>query len=429
MIIHLSSLSSFLDDNVHTWFEERGIQVALLGSLANDKSSIDRILGGEVKCCSAFMWDSGAVSVRNKKTEITLDMYASWVRGIMKSDVPITIVGLDVIGDAEASQKNYLDLKYKYGFGNGFLPVFHYGEDIHYLEFLIQEGFTYIGLGGVGAGDRLGQESLRDWLRTVLFVDGDGKTLRYPGIKFHGFAMTSEKTLKGFPLYSVDSATWVKNSAIGKILTPFGDWRVSNDPRGGIDYQHIKRAGPKTFERVKKWVNSLGVEWEDLIDGRREKHIVNTNFFKWIEDTWRWSPMVASRSVFSVIPKDSGRKEKRGKLSLGDLKPKSEFQIVEVTPTPDVPTTEKLSVGETKGHVPPLVELETVVSMVNQLKSKLQVTEETIKKNESPVVVEPKIDTKVLKAKIGSGTFATLICPHCAKPVEIKLSTGGGFEA
>jgi hypothetical protein len=428
MIIHLSSLSSFLDDGCHHWFEERGLKVSLLGSLANDKNSIDRILGGEIKCCANFMWDSGAVSVRNKKTEITLDMYANWVKNIKQTDVPITIVGLDVIGDAEASQQNYLKLKYDFGFGTNFLPVFHYGEDIHYLEFLIKEGFTYIGLGGVGAGDRLGQDSLRDWLRSLLLTESNG--LRYPGIKFHGFAMTSFRTLQEFPLYSVDSATWVKNSAIGKILTPWGDWRISNDPRSGYDTQHIKRAGPNTLKRIRDWVESLGLNWNELPEDRYQKHIVNTNYFKWIEDNWKWKPMISSTSVFSALGKED-KKVKRisEKISLASVKappPKEEIVeeliIEEVRPTEVTKEISQESIQTTPiFRKPPAFNPSVSDTLVSKLSIHIRQQQDIIKNDVSPVVTE-SIEP-LPTAKFGATTLTSIICPHCYKPFNLELKT------
>ena len=128
MTIHFSSLSSFLQDECNTWFEERDIKIGLLGSLANDKKVINEVLEGRVKCCKAFIWDSGAVSVRNKKTEITLPKFVEWVKQIPQSDIPVTIVALDVIGDPDVSQQNYMKLKYDYGFGNNFLPDFNFAS-------------------------------------------------------------------------------------------------------------------------------------------------------------------------------------------------------------------------------------------------------------------------------------------------------------
>ena len=335
MIIYVSSLSSFIDDGCAKWFEDRGEDVALLGSLANDRFHIDTILDGKIKCCKAFMWDSGAVSVRNKKTEIKLSDYVGWVKEIHQTEIPLTIVALDVIGDVEASHRNYMDLKYSYGFGNNFLPVFHYGEHWSYLETLIEkEGFDYIGLGGVGAGDRLGQNSLRDWLKQVFFVDGNCKDIRYPGIKFHGFAMTSDITLPMFPFHSVDSATWVKNSANGRILTPYGDFRISNDSRSGYDKLHFKRATPLKQQKVVEWIEAMGLTLDQVVNERYAKHIVNVNYFRWMEMKHNWNPAAYSDvSVLSDAVKSVDVKVKeKPKVSIKGLA-KQESMVIPNTQT------------------------------------------------------------------------------------------------
>jgi len=406
--IYLSSLSSFLDDGVHEWYNSHNIGVSLLGSLANDKNSIDRVLSGEIKSCENFMWDSGAISVRNNKTIITLEMYAEWVKPIIEvkhtSPMPVTIVGLDVIGDADASQHNYLELKYKYGFGNEFMPVLHYGEDISYLEFLIKEGFDYIGLGGVGAGDRLGQTGLRDWLKSLFFVNGDGRTLRYPGIKFHGFAITSEDTLAIVPLHSVDSATWVKNSAIGKILTPWGDFRVSEDPRSGYDLQHIKRAAPKTRERIVDWVESLDIPFDDVCSDkddakkcRYSRHVVNTNYFKWMEKNHNWEPSnVETVNIYSGLEKmgiSIPKKEETKKLKLIVKLPLSvpEKEVSQIDTT-----TQSLAAKLTPVIAPPL-------KMVIQ--------------SESSQIESSQIE----KSKVALSLTSLILCPHCSKPIHLDL--------
>jgi len=338
-------------------------------------------------------------------------------------------------------------LKYDYGFGNNFLPVYHYGEDFHYLEFLLKEGFDYIGLGGVGAGDRLGQKGLRDWLKAVFFVNSDGRTLRYPGIKFHGFAMTSEETLDTVPLYSTDSATWVKNSAIGKILTPWGDYRVSNDPRSGYDVQHIKKATPRTRQKIRDWVESLDIEWDKLPDGRYEKHIVNTNFFKWMEQNHEWTPMtVVSNTLYSGLQAaginlEARDKRQKQKLTFdrSQVKPIEEFSVKEVQPTPEklVVTSDMEDNSPVPMFKPSTIQKSPVKEDISKPKLSLTVLKPKVVEHEPVVIqttgpitdygvsIKTTIDPQGVAHTESSAMFGiTFACPHCFKPIEMKVKRG-----
>lgn len=457
MFIHFSSLSSFVDDGCHKWFEERGMQTSLLGSLANDRGMINEVLDGKIKCCRNFIWDSGAISVRNKKTEITLETYVGWVREIHKTEVPLTIVGLDVIGDPIASQRNYLRLKYDYGFGNAFMPAFHYGEDFSYLETLVEEGFDYIGLGGVGAGDRLGQEQLRDWVKTVMFVNGDGRTLRYPHVRWHGFAQTSKVTMNMFPYYSVDSAAWVKNSALGKILTPWGDWRASDDPRTGVDGQHIYRAGQKTLDRITNWINDFGFTLEQVVNGRFEKHIVNINYFLELEKNHAWKPSnVESGNIYSLIQHlgISPIKKENPKLDLNLFSIKTtELPLVKELPyipgCVDFTVDEELIIKEVeptmqKERSSPLDTLKSLQADLSKVPTPIApVVQEIPKLNLTPLVL-PQIEQKPLESisqsekisqpkpheptayvnsKFVSSVISMTTCPHCLKSIVFEVET------
>lgn len=306
MHIHFGSLSSFLQDGMQEWFDPRR-KLHLLGSLANDRAVIPEIISGVHPCVETVIIDSGAFSVRNSGRSVTLESYANQIMELSPLiKVPTTFVALDVIGDPQASQENYRRMMIEFGFGTEMMPVFHYGEDMRYLEWMVKEGYDYIGLGGVGTGDRLGQEQLRDWVKTVMFVNADGRTLRYPHVKWHGLAMTAEETLQMFPFYSVDSITWIRNSMLGRLLTPIGVFRASDDERAGSDAANIKRLPEITLKRLRAWLDSIEVNLDDCSDttakGRFQRHIVNINYYLNIQDNHNWQPnVVEDVNIFSIL--------------------------------------------------------------------------------------------------------------------------------
>ena len=88
-----------------------------------------------------IMLDSGAFSVWNMGK--TIDIY-KYIEFIKENNIEIYF-NLDVIGDVEGTKKNQKIME-----DNGLkpIPVFHYGEPFEYLDWLVKQGYTYIGIGG-----------------------------------------------------------------------------------------------------------------------------------------------------------------------------------------------------------------------------------------------------------------------------------------
>jgi hypothetical protein len=138
--------------------------------------------------------DSGAYSAYTQGVHISNIEYIDYVK---KFGLKV-YAGLDVIGDAEATYKNNLEMKEA---GLNPIPTYHYGEDISYLERYLKD-FDYVALGGV-AQLRF-YAKVKKWLDTCFFKIKD-----YPMKKIHGFAITNPRLLMRYPFYSVDSTAWL----------------------------------------------------------------------------------------------------------------------------------------------------------------------------------------------------------------------------
>lgn len=142
-----------------------------------------------------------------------VDQYAAFVKE--NADSIDFYVNVDAIFHPELSYKVLKYLEKEHGLEP--IPVLHYNTPLKWVERHINEGYKFIGLGG------LGQDATRDdyarWADRVydlLCSTPDRK----PVIKTHGFAMTSWTLLVRYPWWSVDSASWVKSSAYGVIYVP-----------------------------------------------------------------------------------------------------------------------------------------------------------------------------------------------------------------
>ena len=95
------------------------------------------------------------------------------------------------------------------------IPVFH-GErgSLDYFKRYADDGAKLIGLGTGGINDR------RAWEKKRVYFDIIFNLAAKYGIRLHGFAITQLSLMFQYPWYSVDSATWAKCSAYGKLIFP-----------------------------------------------------------------------------------------------------------------------------------------------------------------------------------------------------------------
>lgn len=137
------------------------------------------------------LWDSGAFSAYNSKKPINLNTYIKFIKD---NDLKI-YASLDDISSPDKSIENFEIMKRA---GLSPIPCFHIGEDIKYLDHMIDE--PYIALGGmVMAGN------LEDWLDRVFNYIYKIR----PDMKIHGFGLTDPNLILRYPWYSVDSSSWV----------------------------------------------------------------------------------------------------------------------------------------------------------------------------------------------------------------------------
>lgn len=129
---------------------------------------------------------------------------------------------------AEESLEHYkymLDEFRKAGIDTGMIiPTYHQGEDISYLEKLLEMKAPYIGLSPSNE-NRNKTPQKRTFLDSCYEVCmKNGK----PKAKFHAFGLSSMPLLREFKdlLYSADAKTWAQIAGFGCILVPF---KVSND--------------------------------------------------------------------------------------------------------------------------------------------------------------------------------------------------------
>lgn len=157
-----------------------------------------------------IMLDSGAFSFWNKGLEVDIYKYIEFIK---ENDIEIYF-NLDVIGDVEGTKRNQKIME-----DNGLnpIPVYHYGEPFEYLDWLVEQGYTYIGIGGtVGKSNKVRMELFDEVYR------------RHPNIDFHALGVTAKELVEKYNWYSVDSTSWLSPFKNKRIITIDGKSKSSD---------------------------------------------------------------------------------------------------------------------------------------------------------------------------------------------------------
>lgn len=154
--------------------------------------------------------DSGAFSMFTQGVEINLEAYAQYIKD--HTDIIHLASNLDAIG-AGQEQLSYDRQKELEGLGVDIQPVHHARDNDPWLTKYLNEGYSYIFLGGMVPEST---NYLRGWLDHVWhhqLTNPDG-TAR---VKVHGFGLTTLDLMFRYPWYSVDSTAWVMTSRFGSV--------------------------------------------------------------------------------------------------------------------------------------------------------------------------------------------------------------------
>lgn len=163
-----------------------------------------------------LLLDSGAFSAWRLGKPVVLADYCKYVKKNL--DWVGRYVSLDVIspGDPEtAARASFKNYEYMRAEGLAPMPVFHPGEDISWLQRMVDSGADCIGLGGT---TQMPSEKRDAWFTMVWahLVNADG----LPIIKVHALGEGRPASLKRFPWYSADSTSWLYAAQrLGKVVT------------------------------------------------------------------------------------------------------------------------------------------------------------------------------------------------------------------
>ena len=148
--------------------------------------------------------DSGAFTMHRHNRHLSLVKYAKFIAE--HPDILEHVAGLDLIGaDQESLSHQYFDALRRilqcHDLSHRLIPVHHFLDRDRYLQQYLDQGYRYIGLGGmVGMPRKL----VRVWLDRMFekYLTNSNGTAK---VKVHGFGLTTIDLLSRYPWHSVDS--------------------------------------------------------------------------------------------------------------------------------------------------------------------------------------------------------------------------------
>jgi len=191
-------------------------QLSVSARSAGKSGKISR--SGALKCGASKFVDYSFAD--NKEVKEFIEKYIAFVHKY--KDRFYGYVNMDIIFDPEKTWENQ---QYLESCGLDPIPVFHFGEDFSWLKKYMDK-YQYIGISGLGADIRKKQycQSFGDRVFRFLFESGQE-------FKVHGFAATAFSIMTRYAWTTVDSTTWVKMPAFGRVIVPTYDPETD-----GFDY-------------------------------------------------------------------------------------------------------------------------------------------------------------------------------------------------
>lgn len=216
-------------------------------------------------------------------------------------------VNLDVINNQE---KSYEMLKYLESQGLKPIPVFHFGCDTSWLKKYIDEGYEYIGIGGMVPNPNSILLPGLDNLWSDFLTDSKG----YPIVKVHGFAISTPILATRYPWYSCDSTSWVKFGRYGTMIMPRktkGKYDYTKSPRTItvsarsptqkiMKRKHITAMSEEEQQEVKDYCESKGFKF-----GKSYKKVVDMPYSRQENEFWiKKTGLSADKGLVEVITEE-----------------------------------------------------------------------------------------------------------------------------
>lgn len=175
----------------------------LLVSYFHTKNKPIKLLIDSLGYTPKLLLDSGAWSAYNTGKNISLIDYMNYIEENIQYIEHY--VALDVIDPnlGDEFSKRYYEMMLLRNLDP--IPVFHYGEDLSYLQYYVDQEPPFIALGGTAMNRS--KTEVREWVSSLNQL--------YPDQPFHLLGSSSKQITEYTDLRSYDSSTWIMMASNG----------------------------------------------------------------------------------------------------------------------------------------------------------------------------------------------------------------------
>jgi len=263
--------------------------------------------------CKSLFIDSGAFSIHTGKAHTTVDEYIDYVNGI-DDDIDVfaqldTIPGHfgkpksqeDYEESAKKSWENYLYMRSRVKSPKKLMPVFHYGESMDVLRFMLEwkdENGEHLDYIGISPANDASQEDKNTYLMNVSDIIAKSSN---PNVKTHLYGMTSLDALSKYPCYSADSISHRLIAGYAKCLSVnFGVISVSKKTRTSktkSNMSFVDLADDYNLNVLKKEIEDLGFTLEQIQEDSAARVVMTMhNIQKLIKTKYAYTPTNVGRA-------------------------------------------------------------------------------------------------------------------------------------
>lgn len=251
------------------WYHHEGHKPSAEVLLAKQKFNLDLFL------------DSGAFTAFTQKVDIRVEDYAAYYHNT--HELFTVCSSLDAIGKSE--QASYDNLKALESLGCKVQPVFHARENPEWLLRYIEEGYSYIFIGGMVPETT---NWLRGWLDDLFhkyLCNKDGT----PKVLLHGFGLTDQQLMFRYPWHSVDSTSWIFTGSFGGCVftTPQGLKKIvfsqQSPSAKKLNAPYYGNLSREEQRAVDMWLEPHGVTAAQCAESYTYRHLVNARTFQEME--------------------------------------------------------------------------------------------------------------------------------------------------